>query len=162
MYSMSGDPPSWVCVRPSDGLRGLVVVAGVLYDLPPQLSHRGEDAARENVAFNLRKPELNLIEPRRVRRREVKVHMGMLRQERSDLLGFVRGEIVENEMQRAVGGLRRDDLAQEREEVVRRVTGGGLPDDVAALRVQRRIQRQRPVPSVLEPVPLGAAGRERQ
>src|SRR4051794_1458043 len=88
MYSMSGDPPSWVCVRPSDGLRGLVVVADVLHDLPPQISHRGEDAARENVAFNLRKPELNLIEPRRVRRREVKVHMGMLRQERSDLLGL--------------------------------------------------------------------------
>src|SRR3954465_7820309 len=114
MYSMSGDPPSWVCVRPSDGLRGLVVVADVLHDLPPQISHRGEDAPRGKVAFNFRKPELNLIEPRRVRRREMKVHIGMLRQERSDLLGLVRGEIVENEMQRAVGGLRRGDLAPER------------------------------------------------
>ena len=38
----------------------------------------------------------------------------------------------------------------------------GAADDLARLRIERRVQRQRAVPVVLEPVAFSASGRERQ
>jgi hypothetical protein len=53
----------WIAVGPAD--RFLVVVArDVATNLRGEVGQRGEDAPREQVAFDLGKPQLDLIEPR--------------------------------------------------------------------------------------------------
>src|SRR5436309_6695560 len=70
-FADSTDAVLRVGVGPAKWATGLVVGPDVLYQLAPQIRGRREDAAREAVALDLRKPELDLIEPRAVGRREM-------------------------------------------------------------------------------------------
>lgn len=54
------------------------------------------------------------------------------------------------------------DVAEELDKGGARVPRRRLPEHFARLRIQRGKQRERPVPLVLEAVPLGAARRQRQ
>jgi hypothetical protein len=58
-------------------------VSGVGIDLASEFAspvgYRGEDAARDDLAFDLGEPDLDLIEPGRVSRREVKADSRRLR-----------------------------------------------------------------------------------
>jgi hypothetical protein len=51
---------------------------------------------------------------------------------------------------------------QEADEFRARVTRGGVTHHFARSRIERRVERQRPVAVVLEAVPFGASGRQRQ
>jgi len=60
-----------------------------------QVGNRGEDAARDDLAFDLGEPDLDLVEPGRVSGREVKLDSRMLLEELANRLSFERTEIVE-------------------------------------------------------------------
>jgi hypothetical protein len=53
-------------------------------------------------------------------------------------------------------------LFEERDELIARMPRRGLADDGSGARIQRRIQRERAMPVVLEAVSLGASWRQRQ
>jgi hypothetical protein len=78
-----------VAVNPADRFGIFVIPSDVSTNLPRKVRDRGEDAAREQVAFDLRKPEFDLVEPRGIRRREVQVHGRMVEQKGADRLGLV-------------------------------------------------------------------------
>ena len=161
MYSSSRDAARGVGIGPPNRSGGFVVVTNVLEDLTLQIGDGREDTAREDVALDLREPQLDLIQPRRIRRRKVQVHARMLRQERADLLGLMRRQIVENDVNLGRRGLRRHNLGQKCQEV-RAGVSGRLAEDFAGLRIERRIQRQRAVPLVFEAVTLRPSRRERE
>jgi hypothetical protein len=83
-------------------------------------------------------------------------------EKRADLLCLVGGKIVENDVNLPSARLRVHDLGEERQEGVAGAPDGSLADHFAGARVEGCIERQRAVTVVLEPVSLGAAGRERQ
>jgi hypothetical protein len=70
----SRDSPGGICVRPTERLGPAIVVRDVATNLARAIGHRREDAARQDVPFDLRKPRFDLIEPRRMGRREVHTH----------------------------------------------------------------------------------------
>src|SRR5262245_52918311 len=70
---MSGLP-----VAPADRLRPFVVLTDVCANATHEVADRREDAT---PAFDLRKPELYLIQPGRVGRREVQADLRMLHEE---------------------------------------------------------------------------------
>ena len=102
-----------IAITPADRFRRLIVVADVAPDLAREIGHRGKDTAREQVAFDLGKPELDLVEPRGIRRGEVEVHVRMVQQERPNRLGFMSRQIVGDDMNVTTVRLRADDLAEE-------------------------------------------------
>ncbi len=117
---------------------------------------------RDDVALDLGEPELDLIQPRRVRGREVQLHTAMPGEERPHRLCLVGREIVENDVDLAPRRLRSDDVREERQKVGARVPRGGLPDHLAGLGVQRGVEREGAVSLVFEAVALRSAGRQRE
>src|SRR5204862_8340428 len=86
-FADSTDAVLRVGVGPAKWATGLVVGPDVLHQLAPQIRGRREDAAREAVALDLRKPELDLIEPRAVGRREMQGDARMRGEPRGERLG---------------------------------------------------------------------------
>ena len=121
-------------------LRLVVIARDVLLNLPGEIRQRREDAAGEQVAFDL-PPEFHLIEPRRVGRREMQMDPGMRVQKHLHPLGLVRREIVDDHVEISAT-LRRQHVTQEVDERFAGVPRGGLADDLAGLRVQRGVQRE--------------------
>jgi len=140
-----------VSIAPADRFRRLVVVATVATNLPGEISDGRKDAAGEELAFNVGKPELDLIEPGRIRRREMQVHVRMIQQKRSDGLGFVRRQIVGDDVNRPALRLRGDDVAEEFDKGGAGVPRHGLTKDFAGLRVEGGQQRERAMAVILEP-----------
>ena len=68
------------------GLACFVVLTDVAHELSLQVGHRGEDAAGDDVALDLGEPELDLVQPGRVRRSEVQVNIGVCCEEFVDRL----------------------------------------------------------------------------
>ena len=83
---------------------------------------------------------------------------GMLLQELPHQGGFVRREIIEDDVDLLMGRAQGDNLLQETDKVPTGVASGGLAVNAAGRGVQRRIQRQGSVPVVLKSVALGAPG----
>jgi hypothetical protein len=54
----------WISIAPADRFRRLVVVPDVAANLPREVSDGRKDGPGEKLAFDFRKPELDLIEPR--------------------------------------------------------------------------------------------------
>ncbi len=121
-----------------------------------------EDAPGDDVALDLREPELHLVEPGGVGRREVQLHIRMGLQEGVDVFGLMRGEIVEDDVDRDVTPLMGHDVGQEGDELGRRVPFGGASEHLAGARIERGVERKRPVAEVLKAVAFGAPGRQRQ
>ncbi len=145
----------WIAVGPADRFRVVVVTRDVAADLPGEIGHRSEDATREEVSFDLGKPQLNLIEPRGVRRREVQLDAGMRLEKRVDLLSLVRREIVDDDMDLASRRLRRQDVLQEVDERRTGMARNGLTDDFARAGIERGVQRERAVPVVFKAMAFG-------
>jgi hypothetical protein len=114
-----------ISIAPANRFRRFVVITNVPADLSCEISDRREDAARQQVAFDLREPQLDLIQPRPVGRREMEPHVGMRDQERPYGLGLVRGEIVENHVDLATLRLTGHNLAEELDEGGARVPRHG-------------------------------------
>ena len=136
-------------------------MADVPTNLPCEVSDRREHTARQEIAFDFRKPELDLVEPRRISRREVEVDGRMIHQERPHRLGLVRRQVVGDHVNLPSLRLAGDDVAEERDKRRAGMARHRLCEDFAGLRVERGEERQRAV-TVLETVSLRAAGRQRQ
>ena len=100
----------------------------------------------KQVALDLGKPELDLIEPGRIRRREMQLHARMLQQETSCTAWVLcADEIVDNDVNLAPPRLRGDDVARNSTNAALVCRGHGLADDLAGLRIERGVQRERAV-----------------
>jgi hypothetical protein len=75
----------------------------------------------------------------------------MLLKEPFHQIRFVRGEVVEDDVNLLLGGLLGDDFFQKSNKLLAGVACGRLANDLAGLRIQGRVQRERPVPVILEP-----------
>jgi len=64
---------------------------------------RFRSGTEEKMPLEFGEPKLDLVEPGRVSRGIMKVHVGMSGEKFFDLLGLVRGKIVGNEMDRFGG-----------------------------------------------------------
>jgi hypothetical protein len=82
VYEAAGRRP----FRPLDGLGGLVVQSDVAKQLAAEVGGRSEDAAGDDVALDLAKPELDLILPAGVSGREVKMDILVKAQELTRLV----------------------------------------------------------------------------
>ena len=65
-------------------------------------------------------------------------------------IGLVSREVIQNYMYLPLCGLGGDDLFQKTDKLLAGVACGGLAEHFASLRIQSRIQRERPVPVILE------------
>ena len=137
-------------------------MSDVAHDLASQVIDRGEDAAGNEVAFNLAEPDFDLVEPRGVGRDEVQVEVGMVGQELGDALGLMRRKVVDDDVDRSALGFEGDDLAQKGDELLGGMAGGGLTQDLAALGIEGRVKRERSVSVVFKAVALGAPRGQRQ
>ena len=85
-----------VSIAPANRLRRLVVMTDVSSDLPREISDRGKDASREQVPLDLGEPQFDLIQPRRIGRREVQPDIGVRDQERAHGLRLMRREVIDD------------------------------------------------------------------
>src|SRR5260370_24255278 len=143
-FSDSTNAVRRVGVGPAKGATGFVVGPDVLHQLASQIGGRGEDAAREAVALDLGKPELDLIQPRAVRRRIVHRDARVRGEPCGDGLGLMRGEVVGDEMDRAAPRVGGHQLVQEGEELDTRMAGARAPPLMARSAPPRGPQRRRP------------------
>src|SRR5437764_15210599 len=72
----------------------LDVLADVAHELSAQIGDGSEDATGDDVALDPGEPQLDLVEPGRVSRREVQVDSGVPVQELGDRLGLVRRQVI--------------------------------------------------------------------
>jgi len=112
-------------------------------DLPREISDRGKDASREQVPLDLGEPQFDLIQPRRIGRREVQPDIGVRDQERAHGLRLMRREVIDDHVDLAARGLSGDDLAEELDERRAGVARHGLREHFTGPRVEGRKQRQR-------------------
>ena len=93
-----------VGVLPADGLGPRVVVADVAKQLLREVTDGREDAARDDVSLDLGKPDLDLIEPGGVGRREVKMHVREVSEELANALALLSREVVDDDVDLASDG----------------------------------------------------------
>lgn len=74
---LSTHPAADLGVLPANRLSGLVVLSDVAHELAPKVLGGGEGSAIDEVALQLAEPELHLVEPGRISRREVQLHVGV-------------------------------------------------------------------------------------
>jgi len=86
----------------------------------------------------------------------------MLLEELTNRLSFVRGEIVEDDVNLLPRGAQEYDLLQKGDELTAGMAGSGFAVDATGGGIQRRIQGERSVSVVLKTVTFGASWRERQ
>src|SRR5262249_5326703 len=115
---------------------------------------RREDTAGEQVAFDCRKPEFYLIEPRGVRRRKVQMQARIRVEARLDVFRLVRGQVIDDDVDLRPPRLRGHDVAETFHKGIAGVAWHRLADDLARPRVERRVQRERAVPVILKAVAL--------
>src|ERR1700689_4901316 len=101
------------------------------------------------------KPAFHQIKPRAVGRDEMQMESRMLEQPPMDSRRFVRGIVIQNQMNLLAGGNVALDDIQEVAELLGSMTRIALTDDLAGLDVQGREQRGRPVPLIVGGASLG-------
>jgi hypothetical protein len=75
-------------------------------------------------------PALDLIQPRRVGRREVQIHIGMLLKEVPHKFHFLGGKVVQDDVHLAIDWLRMDDLFQERDKLLTGMSWSSLAEGI--------------------------------
>src|ERR1035437_8043476 len=136
---VTADAAGGVGVFPLDGPSIGGVGIDVAAEFASQVGNRGEDAACDDLAFDLGEPDLDLIEPGRVRGREVKPDLRMLLEELADRLSFVRGEIVEDDVNLLPRRAQGYDLLQKGDELAAGMAGSGFAVDATGGGIQRCI-----------------------
>src|ERR1043166_32477 len=114
------------------------------------------------IALDFRKPEVDLVQPGAIRRREVEMDPGMGGEELFHPLGLMRRQVVADYVDLLALGDLRQEVGQERDKRLAGVTLGRLAETEAGLRLECCVERERAVPDVFKAVPLGPAGRQRQ
>ncbi len=145
-----------IAVGPTDRFRVLVVASDVAPDLPREVRDRGEDPLCEEVALDLGKPEFDLIDPRRVSRREMRVDPRMGLEKRLDSFGLVRRQGVDDYVDLTAPRLCGQHVAEELDASL--VCRGTVCPTISAVVVLSAAQPQGAVPVILEAVAFGAPG----
>lgn len=151
-----------VLVDPTDGSRGLVVVADVTHELASEILYGGEDTSRNNVALNLGKPNLDLIEPAGIGRGVMDANGRISLKEFKNFLGFVGTQVVGNHVDFATCWLTTYDLRKEVDELATGMAHAGFGQHLAGLSVQSAVKRKGSMAVVLEAMSFGPAGRKWQ
>jgi len=136
---VTADAAGGVGVFPLDGPSIGGIGIDVAAEFASQVGNRGEDAACDDLAFDLGEPDLDLIEPGRVRGREVKPDSRMLLEELADRLSFVGGEIVEDDVNLLPRRAQGYDLLQKGDELATGMAGSGFAVDATGGGIQRCI-----------------------
>ena len=134
----------------------------VAHELAGEVGNGGEDATSNDVPLDLRKPYLDLIEPRRVGGSEVKVDSRVLSEELAHQSTLVGRKVVEDYVDLLAAPLGFDQLTQESNQLLAGVPSDRLAQDRPTTSVQGREERERAVPVVLEAMPLGTPRRQGQ
>ncbi len=132
------------------------------HELPVEIFGGGEDATGDDVTLDFREPQFHLIEPRGIRGREMQPHSRVCLQKLGDPRGFVRREVVRNDMDLQARGLIGDEVHQEGDELLGSVSVGRLAKDFARLRIERSVQGERAVSVIFEAMPFRPPRRQRQ
>ncbi len=107
-------------------MRSRVALVDCRRELAGEILDRSENAASDDVAFQPRKSDLNLIEPVRIGGRELKLRVRISLQEILDLAGLVIGQIVENDVNLLVRFTTGDHLLEEVDKFRAGMPLGGL------------------------------------
>ena len=129
-----------ILISPAEGSSGFVVLADVTDQLCGKVADGSENSARDDISLNFGKPDLHLIEPTRIGRSVVEAKRGIFLEELENLLGFMRAQVVDDEVNFSTLGLAGHDLAQKINKLDTGMSGGGLSHDVAGAGIERRIQ----------------------
>ena len=148
-----------ITIAPLKRFRGFVVLANVLHDLVAEILYRGKNAPCDQVAFDFREPEFDLVKPGRISRRVMDMHVRVLGQECSDSFRLVSREIVGNDVNLAFSRLMSDDLGDESDKLFAGMARSGSSDNFSGLGVQRRVKRQCAMTVVFKSVPFCSPGR---
>src|SRR6266481_2253407 len=85
-----------VLVDPTDRGGSLVVVADVTHELACEILDGAKDTSRNNVALNLGKPYLDLIEPAGISRSVMDANGRVSLKEFKNFFGFVGAQVIGN------------------------------------------------------------------
>src|SRR4051794_13728930 len=151
-----------ISVLPFHSSRRLVVLTNVSHELALQVRDGSEYTPGDDVALDLAKPQLDLVQPRGVSRSEVQVNLRMLRQKVLDWLALVSREVVGDHVDLLAARLVYDDVGEECDELSRCVPRRSLAKYFSGLRVESGIQRQGAVAKILEAMPFCASWGQRQ
>src|SRR5204863_231501 len=88
-----------------------------------QVGDGSENATGNDLRFDLSEPDLDLVQPGRIGRGEVKLHARMLCEELSNRLRFMSGEVVDNDMNLLPRRAQGYDFIQESKEITTAVPG---------------------------------------
>jgi hypothetical protein len=83
-----------IVILPFYRLRGVIVMLDIAHDFAREVARRGEDSPCNEVSLDFRKPQFDLVEPRRVGSCEVQLHFGVRFEKRGDRLRLVSREVV--------------------------------------------------------------------
>jgi len=74
---VSANPPVGVAISPLEGSGSSVMATDIFRDFAGQVSLGSENTACDNVPLNLREPDFDLVQPRGVGGRVMKLDVGM-------------------------------------------------------------------------------------
>src|SRR5882757_3008710 len=131
----------WISIFPLHGTGRFVVLTDVSQELSLQIRDGSEYTSRDDVALDLAKPQLDLIQPRGIGRSEVQVNLGMRRQKVRDRPALVSRDVV----------------GEKRGELGRGVPCSRFAEHLPGLGVESGIQRQSAVTKVFKTMPFGAS-----
>lgn len=137
-------------------------MADIPHELPVEILDGGKDAPGDDVALNLREPQFHLIETGGIGGREMQTHIRVGLQKLSDPRGFVRREMVGDDMNLLPRGLIGDEVRQEGDELLGGVPVGRLAKDFARLGSERSVQGESAVSVTFEAMPFSPPRRQRQ
>ena len=149
-------------VFPLHDLGGLVIVPDIAQQFLAEILDRGKDPAGDDLALDLREPELDLVEPRGVRRREMQVHRRVGLQKLGDPSGLVGREVISDHVNLLTGGLIGHKVCQKGDELFRGMPVRCLAQHFSGLGIECGVQRERAVPVIFEPMPFGPPRRQGQ
>src|SRR5437660_6179231 len=152
-----GDTVSKVGVLPPKGSRSFGVSANVAHELAGEIFDGREYSTSDDLSFDTRKPDFDLVQPGRISGCEVQLDARMRFQESCHLGGFVGGEIVGNYMDLLARSTKGHHLVEEGDELFAGVPPGSFAVNLAGLHVESGIKRECSVSKVFESVPFGSA-----
>src|SRR6267154_4031416 len=144
-------------LRPPKRLAVLVVRVDVAEDRLPQLRDARVRAALEGLLGEQPKESLHQIQPRRVRRREMKLDARMPEQPPMDRRRSMSREVVQHDVDLQRGGDARLDLPEERHEILGAMLLFAPRQDFTGRDVERGEQVERAIPDVVMGPPFGLA-----
>src|ERR1700732_414243 len=151
-----------ILVRPFNRSGFSIVGADIAHDFAIQILNRSKDAAGNEIALDFREPDFDLIEPRRIGRGVMNAYFWMTDQKIADRLGFMRAQVIADDVNDSFWSLTGDEIFQKGDELCTGVAGAGLADDLAAPGIKGGIERERSMAIIFKAVSFSPTGRKRQ